>query len=87
MKATATATASTPAKVKGDPAVVQGLNLLVADSYVDEMESFPVAGYQATASFVEGPYRFEVIEGVSHWIAEEVPERVNELLLAHIGSS
>lgn len=41
-------------------------------------------GAEATAQFVEGPYRFEVLEGVSHWIAEEVPDRVSELLLEHV---
>jgi pimeloyl-ACP methyl ester carboxylesterase len=37
-----------------------------------------------TAEYVEGPYRFEVLEGVSHWIAEEVPDRLNALLLDHV---
>jgi pimeloyl-ACP methyl ester carboxylesterase len=36
---------------------------------------------EATRDFVRGPYRFEVLEGVSHWIPESAPERVNELLL------
>ncbi len=40
----------------------------------------------ATKSYVEGPYRFEVLEGVSHWIADEVPDKVTELLLGHIGT-
>jgi len=44
-------------------------------------------GAEATGSHVEGPYRFEVLEGVSHWIAEEVPARTNELLLEHLASS
>ena len=28
----------------------------------------------------EGPYRFEVLEGVSHWIPEEAPEVLDTLL-------
>lgn len=36
-----------------------------------------------TARYVSGPYRFEVLEGVSHWIPEEVPERVANLVLEH----
>lgn len=40
---------------------------------------------EATADYVAGEYRFEVLEGISHWMSEEAPERVNELLLAHIG--
>lgn len=42
-------------------------------------------GAEATADHVEGPYRFEVLDGISHWIAEEAPERTNELLLEHLG--
>ena len=42
---------------------------------------------EATAQHVEGPYRFEVLEGVSHWIAEEAPERFNALLLEHLAET
>jgi pimeloyl-ACP methyl ester carboxylesterase len=42
---------------------------------------------EATAACVAGPYRFEVLEGVSHWIADQVPGRLNELLLDHIRSA
>ena len=41
---------------------------------------------EATAHYVEGPYHFAVIEGVSHWIAEQAPDRLNQLLLDHISS-
>jgi pimeloyl-ACP methyl ester carboxylesterase len=30
--------------------------------------------------YVSGPYRFEVLEGASHWLPEEAPERVGSLL-------
>ncbi len=39
---------------------------------------------ERTGDFVSGPYRFEVIEGVSHWVPELAAERVNELLLEHL---
>lgn len=39
---------------------------------------------EATAQHVEGPYRFEVFEGVNHWIAEFEPERTSQLLLEHL---
>ncbi|GAA5184291.1 alpha/beta fold hydrolase [Rugosimonospora acidiphila] len=32
---------------------------------------------------VSGPYRFEVVEGASHWLPEEVPERVSASLVRH----
>lgn len=42
---------------------------------------------QATGSHVNAPYRFEVIEGVDHWVPENAPDRVNTLLLEHLASS
>ncbi len=39
---------------------------------------------EATATHVTGPYRFEVLEGVSHWIPEEAPDALNALLLEHV---
>ena len=42
---------------------------------------------EATAAQVEGPYRFEVLEGVSHWIPEEAPDALNALLIEHLGGA
>lgn len=42
-------------------------------------------GAEATGDHVAGPYRFEVLDGVSHWIAEEAPDRLGALLLEHLG--
>ncbi len=39
----------------------------------------------ATADHVTGPYRFEVLEGVGHWIPELAPHRFTSLLLEHLG--
>ena len=44
-------------------------------------------GAEATAEHVEGRYRFEVLEGVSHWIPEEAADELNRLLLDHLSSS
>ena len=41
---------------------------------------------EATGEHVDGPYRFEVLDGVSHWIPEEAPEELNGLLLEHLGT-
>jgi pimeloyl-ACP methyl ester carboxylesterase len=43
------------------------------------------AAARGVAQYVEGPYRFEVLDGVSHWISEEAPERLSGLLLDHLG--
>ena len=36
---------------------------------------------ERTAEFVDGPYRFEVLDDVGHWIPETVPEELDRLLL------
>jgi len=42
-------------------------------------------GAELTANFVEGPYRFEILEGVSHWVPEQAAESLNALLRDHFG--
>jgi pimeloyl-ACP methyl ester carboxylesterase len=42
---------------------------------------------EATAQYVEGPYRFEVLEGVSHWIPEQAAGDLNRLVLEHLRSA
>jgi pimeloyl-ACP methyl ester carboxylesterase len=41
---------------------------------------------EATAGHVEGPYRFEVLEGVDHWIPEHAPAELDRLLLDHLAN-
>jgi pimeloyl-ACP methyl ester carboxylesterase len=36
--------------------------------------------------FVEGPWRYERIDGVDHWIPTQAPEKLNELLLDFLSS-
>ena len=36
---------------------------------------------EKSAAFVQAPWRYEVIEGASHWVQLDAPDRVNELLL------
>jgi pimeloyl-ACP methyl ester carboxylesterase len=38
-----------------------------------------------SADYVTGPWRYERIEGASHWMQLDAPERVNELLLEFLG--
>lgn len=46
-----------------------------ADVYMDPLL------LERTAATVTGPLRVERLPGVSHWVQQEVPDRVNELLL------
>ena len=38
----------------------------------------------ACGSHVEGPYRFEALSGVSHWVPEQAPEQLVPLLLEQL---
>jgi len=39
---------------------------------------------EGTGEFITAPYRFEVLPGVGHYAADQVPDRVNALLLDHL---
>jgi len=39
---------------------------------------------EGTREFVSGPYQFEILPGVGHFAADQAPDRVGELLLAHL---
>jgi pimeloyl-ACP methyl ester carboxylesterase len=39
---------------------------------------------EGTGEFVDAPYQFEVLAGVGHYAADQVPGRVTDLLLAHM---
>ncbi len=42
---------------------------------------------EGTREHVKGPYRFEVLEGVSHWVPETAPEQLSALLVRHLAST
>ena len=50
----------------------------------DADDSVGRAAAEGTRDFVTAPYRFETVPGGSHFVAEQAPQRVNELLLAHL---
>ena len=41
---------------------------------------------EGTKEFVSAPYRFEVLPGGSHFVADQMPERVSELLLEQLAA-
>ena len=43
-----------------------------------------VDGALLTEQYVEGPYRFEVLEGVSHWIPDLASAQMTALLIEHL---
>lgn len=43
-----------------------------------------IAAMEGSESYVVADYRFEILEGVSHWVTDTVPEELNILLLEHL---
>ncbi|MET7771296.1 alpha/beta hydrolase [Nocardia sp. NPDC005366] len=58
----------------------------VATLYVWSTEdtAFGSTAALATADHVTGPYRFEMLEDISHWIPEQAPEALTMLLMEHL---
>ena len=73
-----------------DVGLIEGLGPITTPTLYVWSTDDPALGREAaeaTAAHVEGPYRFEVLDGVSHWIAELAPEQLNPLLLEHLASA
>ncbi|MFH9229935.1 alpha/beta fold hydrolase [Streptomyces lydicus] len=49
-----------------------------------EDSAFGPAAAQETSQWINGPYRFETLQGVSHWIPEEAPDTLSRLLLEQL---
>jgi pimeloyl-ACP methyl ester carboxylesterase len=43
-------------------------------------------GAEATQNFVTGPYQFEILAGVDHWVPDKASDRYNPLLLEHLAA-
>ena len=72
-----------------DIGLVEGLGPITTPTLYVWSTNDPALGpdaAEATAGHVDGPYRFEVLDGVSHWIPEEAPDALNALLLEHLAS-
>jgi pimeloyl-ACP methyl ester carboxylesterase len=73
-----------------DPAVVLSLEPVTTPTLFVWSTEEPAIGREAAeacAAHVAGPYRFEVLEGVSHWVTEDAPEELNRLLLDHLADA
>jgi pimeloyl-ACP methyl ester carboxylesterase len=52
----------------------------------DDDQALGRAGALATERYVEGPYRLEVLEGVTHWVPEQAADRLSALVLEHLAA-
>ena len=43
-------------------------------------------GAEHTADYVTGPYRFEILSGVNHWVPEAAADDLSRLLLEHLSA-
>lgn len=50
----------------------------------DEDAALGPSAAHATGRHVDGPYRFEVLHGISHWVPEQAPAALAALLLQHL---
>lgn len=57
---------------------------LEAHVWGDQDATVGRAAAEATAQHVSGPYRFDVLTGVGHFLTDQAPERVSALLLDHV---
>lgn len=70
-----------------DPTDSQGLGPITTPTlYVWSTDDVALGrmAAEATGDHVDGPYRFEVLEGISHWIPEEAPDALIGHLLDHL---
>ena len=66
---------------------LEGLGPITAPTlhvWSDEDAALGATAAHATGDHVAGPYRFEVLHGVSHWVPEQAPDRLAALLLEHL---
>ena len=52
----------------------------------DEDRALGEAGARGTAQHVEGPYRLEVLHGVTHWVPEQAADRLAALIVEHLAA-
>lgn len=69
----------------GSPPAVTPVRVPTLYVWGTEDGAFGREAAEMTGDFVEGPYDFQVLEGIGHWIPELAPDTVNELLLRHLG--
>lgn len=77
------------ANVRGGGLTPQAVgSIRVPTMFIWSDEDFALCreGAEATGDYIDAPYRFEIIEGVNHWVTEIAADEVAELLVSHLDS-
>jgi pimeloyl-ACP methyl ester carboxylesterase len=73
-----------------DIRLVEGLGPITMPTLYVWSTADPALGREAaeaTAACVDGPYRFEALEGMGHWIPELAADELNGLLVEHLAAA
>ena len=71
-------------RAMGDNSLVGQIIVPTLFAWGDDDQALGRTAALATARFVDGPYRFEIVEGGSHWLIDERPEQIIALLAPHL---
>jgi pimeloyl-ACP methyl ester carboxylesterase len=66
---------------RGLPVAVEAPALMVGS---DGDSAVSLEAVHGNGAWMRGPYRLEVLSGVSHWIPDEAPDRLADLVLEHM---
>ena len=74
------------AQSRDDVATMPHVTVPTLHVWSDRDAALGRTGAAVTERFVDAPYRFEVLEGISHWVPEQAPDRLAALVLEHLES-
>ena len=82
--ASRTASSSTPSQSQAPSSGPPSISVPTLYIWGADDSAFGRAPAEATAEFVDAPYRFIELEGRGHWLPEEAAEKVSELVLEQL---
>lgn len=80
-------TASAPRPGAAGPSTTPPITVPTTYVWSTDDIAFTRAAAEATAHYVDGPYTFEVLEGVSHWVMEQAHAEITRIILERVSGS
>jgi len=74
------------AQLVQDPVLVGQVGVPTMFIWSDQDEAVSYGGVIDSEGYVDAPYRYEILEGVNHWIPDVVPDVLSGLLVDHLGA-